>query len=224
MTITIDGPTASGKSTVARLVAQQLGIYYLNSGILYRALAYLLIHHAGYTLETLSTVQPEHVKEYLDPKRFVYRYDGGYEHIFFDTVDITPYLKTSQMDQGSSIVSTNMMVRQELTQFQRTIAQKNDLVIDGRDCGSYVLPNATVKIFLTALPAVRALRWQHEQERKGNVFTQEQALEQLMMRDKRDAQRSVAPLVVPEGAVVIDNSVLSLHETVHRVLDVIKGI
>jgi cytidylate kinase len=221
MIITIDGPTASGKSSVARLVAQSLGIYYLNSGALYRAIAYLLIKHAGYTVEKLAELDVSMVKDFVNPARLVYQYDGGQEHIFFDDSEITPYLKSSSIDQGSSIVSTHLVVRELLTQFQRTLAQSTDLVIDGRDCGSHVFPNAHVKIFLTAQLSVRALRWQHEQERRGNFFTQQEAVEQLTIRDKRDMERTIAPLIVPHNAHEIDNSHLSLTQTVQKILDIV---
>lgn len=221
MIITIDGPTASGKSSVARLVAQSLGIYYLNSGALYRAVAYLLIKHAGYAVEKLADVDVNSIRDIVNPARLHYRYANGSEHIYFDGVEITPDLKSSSIDQGSSIVSTNRVIREELTHFQRTVAKSTDLVIDGRDCGSHVFPNAQVKIFLTAQLSVRATRWRNEQERRGNIFTQQEAIEQITVRDTRDSKRVIAPLVIPENAHEIDNSNITLAQTVQKILDIV---
>jgi len=170
MIITIDGPTASGKSTVAKLLAKKLDFFYLNTGFLYRAVAYLLINHCAYTHEDLKNPDPLDLDEYLEPSRLIYDYDQDYiALIIFDGQNITPFLKTSFIDKGASIVSTNRRVRDLLLQVQRVAAQKYNIVAEGRDTGSVVFPEADIKIYLTADVAVRAERWQKQQAREGTA-------------------------------------------------------
>jgi CMP/dCMP kinase len=221
MIITIDGPTASGKSSAARLLADKMGIYYLNSGALYRAFAHLLLENAGYTTQNLAHPKEEDIFGYLAHTRFVYTYTPQQsERIFFDGHDITPFLKQSPaIDQAASIVSTSDAVRQRIDELCQEIAQKHDLVTDGRDTGSVVFPDAAVKFYLDASIDIRTQRWVHDQEKKGNYISFEEAKKQVEARDSRDINRPVAPLVVPQDAIVIDNSHKSLIETVNEMLE-----
>jgi len=221
MIITIDGPTASGKSTTARALADKIGIYYLNSGKLYRAFAYLLMEHAGYTEQQLAQPKEEDIFGYLSPNRLVYTYTPEEsERIFFDDEDITPYLHgNATIDQAASIVSQNNQVREKITDLCREIGNKFSLVADGRDTGSVVFPHATVKFYLTASLPVRAQRWQEFISQRGTEISLQEAEEQLVIRDKRDMDRAVAPLVAPEGAIFIDNSELPLTEVIGKMLE-----
>lgn len=151
-----------------------------------------------------------------------YVYDQSGAHLFLQGVDITNYLKTPMIDQYASIISTNPQVRHELLQLQRIIAGKNNVVVEGRDSGSVVFPHADVKFYLTACVAVRGRRWQHDQARKGQVFSDEIAIAQIEMRDVRDAERALAPLIVPEGATVVDNSSLSVEQTLNVMMQEIE--
>lgn len=219
MIITIDGPTASGKSTAARSIAKKLGYYYLYTGLLYRALAYLLMHHYSYTLDTIANPDLTQADLLLDPHRFNYRYssqDG--EQIFFDTINITDYLKGDVIGQAASILSTNPAIRERLNGLQRAIAHEQNVVIDGRDSGSVVFPHADKKFFLTAGEQVRAERWRTLQRKRGINCSFNEALDFIHTRDERDSNRSIAPLKIPEGAVVIDNSDLSSQETIEQIL------
>lgn len=167
MIITIDGPAASGKSTAARLLAKHLGYYYLNSGMLYRALSYLLLEN-GYTLETIANHSESDIKQYLDPQHLVYVSDDQTNaHIYFDNKEITQYLKNERIDQAASVVSTNKVVRDYLLSFQRQLASTHDVIVEGRDSGTVVFPQAEIKFFLTASLDVRAERWRKELEEKG---------------------------------------------------------
>ena len=151
MIITIDGPTASGKSTLGRMLAKELGHYYLYSGLMFRALAYVLKNQYGYTNEQFEQPRIEDIDSVLAPKRFVYTYDDQHkERIFFDGVDITPHLKAGGIDQLASVVSRNSAVRDRLTQLQRSIAESADVIVDGRDSGSVVFPYADYKFYVTA--------------------------------------------------------------------------
>lgn len=222
MIITIDGPTASGKSTVARLLSQKLGYYYICSGLLFRALGYVLINKKGYTLDTITNPDLSDVDYLLDPQRFVYRYDNQYhERIFFENQDITRFLKDKTIDSASSLVSINLPVRELLCNFQRKLAEKYDVVVDGRDTGSVVFPNADYKFYLTADISVRAERWRLQQLKNKLVVSLPEAERIISERDKRDSERAIAPLTIPKGAIIIDTSAMDAYETADEMMNVI---
>jgi len=224
MIITIDGPVASGKSTVGRILAQKLGYYYLYSGLLYRALGYLLIHHCKYTVETIGNIAEADIIRCFDPKKFLYCYaPDTHERIFFDGADITPHLKDRFIDKISSIISVNEQVRHAVTQIQRFIASEYNIVTDGRDVGSVVFFHAEVKFFVTASVSIRAQRWRKDQEKYGNHFSQEEAIAIITDRDERDKNRAIAPLIVPHNAVIIDTSELNKEETVEKMMTIIAN-
>jgi len=223
MIVTIDGPTASGKSTVARALAQELGFYYLPTGWLYRAVAYLLVEEFGYTQDMLATPTREDVQYCLEPSRLIYTYDekqGG--KLFFNKRDITSYLKDYLVDVYVAIISPIVMVRELVVNAQRAFAQSTDCVIEGRDIGSVVFPKAHYKFYLTASLSVRAQRWQKDQEQRGNTFTLEQAQVQIASRDTKDKERKHSPLTIPKGAITIDNSDLTFDQTIQIMLKHIK--
>lgn len=223
MIITIDGPAASGKSTIARILARNLGYYYLCSGLLYRALSYLLITERGYTLETLNELKQEDINYCFDEKRFSYQYncEKG-EHIFFDTSDITPYLKDKRIDQAASLISIHHDVRHAITHMQHFIASTHDIVIDGRDVGSVIFPHAAYKFFVTARVEIRAQRWQKDQEKYDHHVSLQDAIALITERDDRDTNRPTAPLVIPENAIIVDTSDLSIEQTIQHMLTYIK--
>lgn len=220
MIITIDGPSASGKSSAARVLAEKLNFYYLSTGMLFRALAYELVITCGYTVEQLENPATEDILELCKDIRYCYDVKRK-EHVFFKEQDITKYLKTRDGDDWSSRISRHPVIRAAIVTLQREIAQEQALVIDGRDCGSIVFPSADYKFFLTASVEVRAQRWIKDQERLGNHITVQEAEEAIRQRDDRDMHREHSPLVVPEGAIIIDNSSLSLERTIELMLTVI---
>lgn len=215
MIITIDGPTASGKSAIGRMLAQKLNYYYLYSGLLFRALAYELLNQ-GYTFETINNPDIELVKKLIASMR--YEYQNGREQILYNNVDITSHLKQPDIDQGASIMSTNKKVRELIDQWQMNIADDHDVVVEGRDAGTVVFPHAAFKFFLTADPNVRAKRWQQQQLKKGNDIPFDEALAFITKRDVRDSTREHAPLKKAEGAIEIDNSDLSLEGTIKTII------
>jgi len=218
MIITIDGPSVSGKSTVARQIAKRLHLYYIASGMLFRSLAYLLMEKYGYTPTTVDHATDAEITALLAPERFAYTYDAVGEHIFFDGLEITTVLKNSDIDTGASVVATSKIARDALLQFQRTLAHANDCIIDGRDCGSVVFPHADFKFFLTASIDVRAQRWQTAQAILGNIVTTQEAETFVAARDQRDATREVDPLVIPQGAKIVDNSNIDQDETANLII------
>jgi cytidylate kinase len=224
MIITIDGPAASGKSTIAKKLAQRLGIYYLHTGLLYRAISYLMLQEVGNTkqalLEKLTSITDKELEDYT--KNITYSYDDEGPHIFYHLKDITPMLEDAAFDQPASIVSANKKVRAHLLTLQRRIAKDHDLVADGRDCGSVVFPDAEIKFYLTAHLAVRAQRFLIDEKRKALNLELEKVKQLLQERDERDSSRDTAPLTIPDGAIVIDNSAMSIEETVMKFLSIIE--
>ena len=220
MIITIDGPAASGKSTIGRMIAKDLGYYYLYSGLLFRALAYLLVNKEVYKEDNLRNPHADDVGTYLDPERLLYHYDDqSYERIFFDGVDITPHLKNRFIGKMASILSTSKPVRKLLANLQRHIARKHDdIVVDGRDVGSVVFPDATVKFFLTAPLELRAERWRQQQAKISENFSREQAMKIVNERDQRDETREADPLIISDDALIVDNSHMSPKETLKKIL------
>jgi CMP/dCMP kinase len=221
MIITIDGPTASGKSTVGRMIADKVGFYYLCSGLIYRAIGYCLVHKYDYTLETITHVRLEDINECA--AQLWYEYNAHSQERIFSEDDAMPlYLKDKFMDQVASRVSVNKDVRKAVTTIQHDIAHHHNIVVDGRDVGSVVFPNAEVKFFLTTSMQVRAQRWQKDQEKYGNYFPLDQAVTSITERDERDKNRATAPLVIPAGAIVIDSSLLTIEETVEKMMEYIR--
>jgi len=215
MIITIDGPSASGKSSLARSLAKRLFYYYLYSGLLYRGCAYVLMKYGNYSKHTIRGATPHDVSELCNSKRILYSYnytDG--ERLFFDGADITRHLKTPLIDDCSSLISTVPAIREEVRIIQHMLAaQQENLIADGRDMGTIAFPHADVKFFLTASVEVRAERWRLDQEKRGNAVTHAQAVEQLSERDRRDTIRYYSPLAVAPDAIMIDNSALSAEQT-----------
>lgn len=210
MIITIDGPSASGKSSAAKGLAVRLGFLHINSGLFYRAVAYLLLTKFGYDLARLENPATEDSDAILDPAKLQYEFHEGYEVILFDGVDITNFLRQNGIGQAASIVSRDGYVRTRILTLVRMLADDYNCVVDGRDAGLVIFPEADVKFYLTADVSVRAQRWMCEQQSLGLSFTLEQAEHEITKRDARDARQ----LSIPLDASIIDNSQLSLEQTV----------
>ncbi len=229
MIITIDGPSASGKSTVARRVAQKKHLFYIYSGLLFRGLAYLLHTYHGYTNAAIADATEKDIDTCLDPDRFVYKYtDAQGACIYFDRRDVTLFLKTKLADQLSSLIGTNEYARAQLVQLQHMIAhnalQKKEIrgvIVDGRDSGTVVFDHAQYKFYLTASPEVRAQRM-CAMHINNDFLSYEHALQAIKERDARDVQREVAPLKVPDDAIVIDTSDMSIDQVVTAICKDIK--
>ena len=221
MIITIDGPAASGKGVTARKIAQQLNFFYLNTGFLYRAVAYLLLHEYGYTEQQLHAVKEHDVHACVTQLQYTYS-STEQEKVSANGVDLTPYLKKKDIDVAASFIAAQLVVRTAVVALEHALAQKENIVVDGRDSGSTVFPQAEHKFFLTASLEVRVQRWQKDQQSKGKVFSFSDAQKILEERDARDSERAVAPLVTPEGATVIDNSLLTIEQTVQVILNKIE--
>lgn len=224
MVITIDGPAASGKSTAAQMLAQKLGYYYLNTGLLYRALAFLLLKREGYSEQDLAHPRTEDLTRYLELVHFSYHYSStGHITITFEELNITPFLKDEEVAKGASIISRNDRVRKALEDMQHRMKEKHvNIVIDGRDCGSVVFPHAEHKFFLTASLQERARRWQQMHAQRGHTLTLKEAEESLKARDKRDKEREISPLIVPQDAIEIDSTDMGIDKVIQKMMEHIR--
>jgi CMP/dCMP kinase len=219
LTIAIDGPAGSGKSSVARRVAALLGYLYLDSGAMYRAVALKALRRKislggdaqleALTREThieLKSPTPEHEKS------------GAKNCVYLDGEDVTLEIRTGEVAQAASRLATIAGVREILVAEQQRAGAGGGVVMEGRDIGTVVFPNAELKIFLEASPEIRAERRFKEHQEKGDKFTLPEVLEEVRQRDKRDRERKVSPLVRAADAVLVDNSAMDVEETARLIV------
>lgn len=213
MIITIDGPVASGKSSVARYIARESHFFYLCSGILYRAVAYILVHRYHYTSEQLQHPCYADVAAVVIALSYHYTQEHGISVLYGQDVLETARLKHEKIDDAASRISAYVELRHMLATTQRHCATRvKDLIADGRDCGTVVFPQADLKIFLTASLEVRVQRWQKDQRTHGVDVSYENAVTLVQERDRRDMSRSYFPLQQATDAWCIDTSLLSIQE------------
>ena len=208
-TIAIDGPAGAGKSTIARRLAGELGYYYVDTGAIYRTVAYFL------DLLGISPKDVDGVTRYLDELTVEIVYDEtGKQHMIMNGMDVTDDIRTQDISQKASLVSAHAIVRDMLLDMQRDVAKKHNVIMDGRDIGTVVLPRATVKIFLTASAEVRAKRRMDELVAKGQKASFQQVLKDIRQRDYQDSHREIAPLKQAKDAVLLDTSDLNIEGVV----------
>ena len=211
--IAIDGPAGAGKSTIARAAARSLGFLYVDTGAMYRAIAlHLLRNH-------VEADQTERIKELLADMTIRISYSGGEQQIILNDENVTSQLRQEEVGNMASKSSANPKLREKLLQLQRDIARDNDVIMDGRDIGTFVLPNADVKVYLTASVEERAKRRYLELEEKGMDADMSKIEQDIRTRDFQDMNRSIAPLKQAEDAVVIDSSQMSIPEVMDRIVD-----
>jgi CMP/dCMP kinase len=219
LTIAIDGPAGSGKSTVARRVASMLGYLYLDSGAMYRAVALKALVR-GIPLENdaqLKTLAHEtHIE--LKAPRAEQEAAGLNNRVFLDGREVTKEIRTGEVAQAASRLATIAGVREVLVAEQQRAGQGGGVVMEGRDIGTVVFPNAELKIFLEASPEVRAQRRWKEHQEKGESLTLLEVLQEVRERDKRDRERKVSPLVKAKDAVLIDNTAMGIEETARLIV------
>ncbi|NMA66258.1 MAG: (d)CMP kinase [Clostridiaceae bacterium] len=219
--IAIDGPSGAGKSTMAKLLSKRLGFIYLDTGAMYRALALKAIRM------NIDTKDREKVIELLPSLDIKIIYKSGSQVILLDGEDVSEKIRTDQVSMGASNVSAIPEVREKLVRMQQEIASNNNVVMDGRDIGTHVLPNAQIKIFLTASVTERAKRRYNELFQKGLLTkSYEELVKEIETRDYNDSNRSVSPLRKADDAILLDTSTLSIEETVEEILKIInrKGL
>lgn len=216
ISIAIDGPAGAGKSTIARKVAKLNGYIYVDTGALYRAVAYSTVKNG------VSIKDAEAVAEHIKTIKVDIKYINGEQRVFVNSEDVSDNIRTPEISGKASEVSAIPVVREFLLGLQRQLAAEHDVVMDGRDIGTVVLPNATVKIFLTASDEVRAKRRYDELVEKGLDVKYDDVLNDLKERDYRDSHREVAPLKPSEESKIVDTSTLSFDESVNAILTVIS--
>lgn len=216
LTIAIDGPSGSGKSSVAKQVAKELNILHLNTGALYRAIGIYAYRRPYAVTEAYKIVEDLHNIEVQ------VKYINGEQHTFLNREDVTSLLKSKIADEYSAVVSDVAEVRQKILQLQRNIGNSMSVVMEGRDICSVVLPNATYKFFVTASVETRAQRRYQEYLALGKDVTYDEVREGILFRDDKDAHRVHSPLIKTEDAIVIDSDNETLEQTVARVLSYIR--
>ena len=207
--IAIDGPAGAGKSTIAKALAKELGYYYVDTGAIYRTVAYFL------DLLGISPKDVDGVERYIDELTVKIEYDEeGKQHMLMNGMDVTDEIRTQDISQKASLVSAHAVVREVLLDMQRQVAREHNVIMDGRDIGTVVLPKANVKIFLTASPEVRAKRRTDELLAKGQKADFEQTLKDIQQRDYQDTHRPIAPLKMARDSVKLDTSDLTIEEVI----------
>ena len=214
MIIAIDGPSGAGKSTLGKMLAKKLGLLYLDTGAMYRAVALAAIR------DERALNDPARAAEIARVAEIELRGEPDSLRVYLDGEDVSETIRTLEIAQAASIVSTNSDVRRIMVDLQRRLGERSTkgCVLEGRDIGSVVFPNADIKFFLTAKPEARARRRFEEDRAKGRESTYEQTLAEINERDSRDVSRSDSPLTIAEDAVVIDTSELDLTEVFDQMI------
>jgi len=215
--IAIDGPAGAGKSSISKKVAKALGYVYIDTGAMYRTVGLKAVRCG------IDTKDAEGIASILPDLDIDIRHEGVEQHIFLDGENVSDQIRTPEISMAASNVSAIPAVRVALVELQRKLAENHDVVMDGRDIGSFVLPDAEVKIFLTASVEARAMRRYKELMEKGESVDFGTVKEDMVLRDKQDSTRAVSPLVVADGAAVIDTSDLNFEESVDAVLEHIRS-
>ncbi|MEJ9212478.1 (d)CMP kinase [Bacillus smithii] len=214
--IAIDGPAAAGKSTVAKLVAKKLSYLYIDTGAMYRALTYKAIK-LGADLEDEQVLA-----EILNNTNIELIQDNAAQRVLLDGTDVTDEIRSHEVTKHVSTVSKHPLVRKEMVERQRELAQKGGIVMDGRDIGTHVLPHAEVKIFLVATVEERAKRRHQENLAKGFESDLAQLMKEIALRDKMDSEREASPLKKAEDAIELDTTSLSIEEVVDHIMELVK--
>ncbi|WP_058307565.1 (d)CMP kinase [Gracilibacillus massiliensis] len=213
LSIAIDGPAAAGKSTVAKIVAKKLGYVYIDTGAMYRTLTYSVLHHHIDINKSEKVVQ--HLKEIAIDI-------NAQQEVFLNTQNVTEDIRSDAVTQNVSAIASIADVRSIMVQRQQKLAQNREVVMDGRDIGTHVIPDAEIKIFLVASVSERAKRRHEENEKKGFPSNLAQIENDIKLRDKMDSERKVSPLKKAEDAIEIDTTSLSIQEVAEKILALVN--
>ena len=216
ISIAIDGPAGAGKSTIARRLAKELGYHYVDTGAIYRTVAYFM------DLLDVSPKDVDGVSRYIDELTIEIEYDeDGLQHMIMNGMDVTEDIRTPDISQKASLVSAHGVVRDMLLDMQRDVAKKHNVIMDGRDIGTVVLPRAQIKIFLTASAEVRAQRRYLELQAKGSKDSFEKVLSEIKKRDHQDSTRAIAPLKQAKDAILVDTSEMDIDGAVAAIRQIV---
>lgn len=215
-TIAIDGPASSGKSTVAKIVAQKLNLIYIDTGAMYRTIAFEALKHH------IPLADEKKITDLSKQTRITFNTNEGTQTVFSNGVDVTENIRSQQVTNSVSQVAAYPEVRKELVDQQREMATNTGVVMDGRDIGTVVLPNADVKLFLVATVEARARRRHKENCQKGIMTSLEVLTEEIEQRDYKDSHRESSPLVQAKDAIRLDTTSLSIEEVVATILKIVE--
>lgn len=213
--VAIDGPAGAGKSTIAKAAAKELGFIYVDTGALYRAIAYNAV-------KTGAIDDEQKIINMLDSTKVELKYVNGVQVVYLNGENVSAFIRTPEISMGASKVSAIPQVRAFLLNLQREIASTNNVIMDGRDIATVVLPNANVKIFLFASPECRAERRYKELIEKGESVSFDDVLKDVNQRDYQDSHREIAPLKPSDDSIMADTSELSLQESIDLIVNTIK--
>ena len=219
VSVAVDGPAGSGKSTITKMVAKSLGFNYVDTGAMYRALTYNFLSNG------LDELEEEKIKELLSKTDFKVEYVDGVQYVYVNGEEVSDKIRTAEVSKFTSLFAKSPAVRDFLIDTQRNLANTNNIIMDGRDIASVVLPNADVKIFLTASVEERARRRVLDFERQGieNVDF-EKVKEDIKARDWQDENRDIAPLIKVESATLLDTTSLTIDEVVEKMTELVKSV
>lgn len=217
--ITIDGHSSTGKSTVAKQLAAELGYIYIDSGAMYRSVT---LYAKDNELLIGKSLDKGALLEALPEIEIDFLWEHGVNKTILNGQDVSEHIRRMEISESVSQIATLPEVRAKMVDLQRSFGTKGGVVMDGRDIGSIVFPSAELKIFMTASAAVRAQRRHSELLASGQQVSYEAVLDNLQSRDEMDSKRSVSPLIIPEGAIVIDNSEMNPHDQFNMILQLAK--
>ncbi len=216
VSIAIDGPAGAGKSTIARRLAKELGYYYVDTGAIYRTVAYF------FDLWGVAPKDIDGINRYIDELTLGIEYDAeGVQHMIMNGMDVTKDIRTQDISQKASLIAAHGIVREVLLDMQREVAENHNVIMDGRDIGTVVLPKATVKIFLTASAEVRARRRTDELAAKGEKANYDKILKEILQRDYQDTHREIAPLKMARDSIKVDTSDLDIDGVVAAIKEIV---
>ena len=214
--IAIDGPAGAGKSTIAKKIAKELNIIYVDTGAMYRAMG-IYFHRQGIRPEDEASIA-----QAVDGAHVTIAYENGQQQVYLNGENVTAYLRTEEAGHMASATSVHAVVRRKLVELQQQMAAENDVIMDGRDIGTVVLPGADIKIFLTASSRVRALRRYEELQAKGVDCDLDEIEKDIIERDYRDMNRAESPLKQAEDAILVDTSDMTIDQVVETVIDLYR--
>ena len=218
ISIAIDGPAGAGKSTIAKLLAKELGFYYVDTGAIYRTVAYFM------DLLGVAPKDVDGVSRYIDELTIEIEYDeNGAQHMIMNGMDVTDDIRSPEISQKSSLISAHAVVREMLLDMQRNVAKQHNVIMDGRDIGTVVLPRAQVKVFLTASAEVRARRRHLEMQAKGGKDSYDKVLADIKQRDHQDSTREIAPLKQAKDAILLDTSDMDVEQAIAAIREIVRS-
>ncbi|HFK1425731.1 MULTISPECIES: (d)CMP kinase [Bacillus cereus group] len=218
ISIAIDGPAAAGKSTVAKVVAKKLSYVYIDTGAMYRTITYAALE------QKVDIENEEQLMEVVKNVKIEFQQGENTQLVFLNGQDVSEVIRTTEVTNRVSIVAKHRLVREEMVRRQQELAEKGGVVMDGRDIGTHVLPDAEVKIFMLASVEERAERRHLENMNKGFDSNLEQLKEEIAQRDKLDSEREVSPLKKADDALELDTTSLSIEEVVQKIMGIVSGV